>query len=438
MPKIGTPAPVPAPSVADIEMSPMPALLVANIGMPAPSMADIGMSPMPAPSVADIGISPMPALSATIIGIPAPIPAPSVAGIGVQAAPVPLVPKIGMPAPMSAPSVADIGMPAPSMAGIGISPKPAPSVSDTVTPAALPAPSAAVNRMPDAVDVRAAAGNELPAAPLAPALAMVATQLPAAVPAIEPPSMLRKPTLSFIGPSGADELTVVGVDRNRPPGALAVKGSPNLTLASAVDPGIPQQRTWAAASVPLPSSAPEALPTSYQPPTWSQGPAPEAAKSPVSTTDLKSGLHAVDPSADTASKLADGQTQIEQTASPNVLSSLPTTSSTGATDPAPPIKVGTHAAQILPTVIMLAKSGQGGEQMTIRLHPAELGMVQVRIERAASGAAPAGAEAAIQHGRPPAGPAASSQAAMPRPLRRTPAHIAPVWTSPPEHQRRLF
>jgi flagellar hook-length control protein FliK len=266
-------------------------------------------------------------------------------------------------------------------------PKPAPLVADIETPAAIPAPSAVANRMPDAVAVRAAAGNELPAPPLAPALAMVATQLPAAVPATEPPSMLRNPAPLFVGPLEADELTVAGVDRNRPPVALAVEGRPDLTLASAADPGVPQHRTWAAASEPLPSSTPEARPTSYQPPTSSQAPGPEAANAPISTTDLKSGLHAVDPSAHTASHTADGGTQIEQTASPNALSSLPTTSGTVAPDPAPSIKEGTHAAQILPTVIMLAKSALGGEQMTVQLHPAELGMVQVRIERAASGAA---------------------------------------------------
>jgi hypothetical protein len=49
--------------------------------------------------------------------------------------------------------------------------------------------------------------------------------------------------------------------------------------------------------------------------------------------------------------------------------------------------MGTPAAQIVPTLVTLAKSALGGEQMTIRLHPVELGMVQVRIERAASGAA---------------------------------------------------
>ncbi|MDR3530309.1 MAG: flagellar hook-length control protein FliK [Rhodopila sp.] len=34
---------------------------------------------------------------------------------------------------------------------------------------------------------------------------------------------------------------------------------------------------------------------------------------------------------------------------------------------------------------MLGKTADGSQQMTIRLHPAELGMVQVRIERASSG-----------------------------------------------------
>ena len=445
VPKIGMPAPLPARSVADIGMQAVQEPSVPKIGMPAPlparSVGDIGMqavqepsvpkigmpAPLPARSVADIGVQAVQEPSVPKIGMPAPLPARSVADIGMQAVQDPSVPKNGMPAPLPARSAADIGMspmpsllvanigmtaplvadirvssmPVPSVADIGIlptpalsaanigmpAPKPAPSVSDIETPAAIPAPSAVVNRMPDAVAVRAAAGNELPAPPLAPALAMVATQLPAAVRATEPPSMLRKPAPLFVGPLEADELTVAGVDRNRPPVALAVEGPPDPTLASAADPGIPQQRTRAAASVPLPSSAPEAPPMSYQPPTWSQAPAPEAAKSAISTTDLKGGLHAVDPSPDTASKSTDGEKQIEQTASPNTLSSLPTTSGTVAANPPPSIKEGTHAAQILPTVIMLAKSGLGGEQMTVRLHPAELGMVQVRIERAASGAA---------------------------------------------------
>jgi flagellar hook-length control protein FliK len=211
--------------------------------------------------------------------------------------------------------------------------------------------------------------------------------LPEAVPAVEPPSILRKPAPKFVGPSEADKLTVTEFDRNTPPAALPVKSSSDLPPAPAADPGTRSQQTWAAASIPPSSSAPEAPPTSYQPPPWSQAPAPGAADPPVSTTDLKSGLHTADLTADTAPRSAVGETQIEQTASPNALSSSPATSGTVATDPAPPIKVGTHAAQIVPTLITLAKSALGSEQMTVRLHPAELGMVQVRIERAASGAA---------------------------------------------------
>jgi hypothetical protein len=395
------PAAVPAPATTRLPPAP-PTPAEPDVAVPASAMVAEEMSAAPAPSVAGVRVQAVPVPSVPKIEMP--VPARSVADIGVQAEQEPSVPKIGMPAPVPARSVADVGMspmPVPSVADIGIlpmpalsaanirmpAPKPAPLVADIETPAAIPAPSAVANRMPDAVAVRAAAGNELPAPPLAPALAMVATQLPAAVPATEPPSMLRNPAPLFVGPLEADELTVAGVDRNRPPVALAVEGRPDLTLASAADPGVPQHRTWAAASEPLPSSTPEARPTSYQPPTSSQAPGPEAANAPISTTDLKSGLHAVDPSAHTASHTADGGTQIEQTASPNALSSLPTTSGTVAPDPAPSIKEGTHAAQILPTVIMLAKSALGGEQMTVQLHPAELGMVQVRIERAASGAA---------------------------------------------------
>jgi hypothetical protein len=36
-------------------------------------------------------------------------------------------------------------------------------------------------------------------------------------------------------------------------------------------------------------------------------------------------------------------------------------------------------------LVTLAKTADGTQQMTVRLHPAELGMVQVRIERATSG-----------------------------------------------------
>jgi hypothetical protein len=46
---------------------------------------------------------------------------------------------------------------------------------------------------------------------------------------------------------------------------------------------------------------------------------------------------------------------------------------------------GSPHAQLAPTLVTLAKTADGAQQMTVRLHPAELGMVQVRIERATSG-----------------------------------------------------
>jgi hypothetical protein len=193
--------------------------------------------------------------------------------------------------------------------------------------------------------------------------------------------MPRKPAL--VGPSEADEPTVAGFDRNRPPVALPVKNSP----APGAYSGTPSQQTSAATSIHRPSSAGEAPPASYQPSPSSQAAAPDATSSPIATTDRKNGLHAADPIAGPALGPAVGEMQIEQTASSNAVFSSPTTSGTVATDPAPPTKMAMHPAQIVPTLITLAKSALGGEQMTVRLHPAELGMVQVRIERSAFGAA---------------------------------------------------
>ncbi len=55
----------------------------------------------------------------------------------------------------------------------------------------------------------------------------------------------------------------------------------------------------------------------------------------------------------------------------------------------PPAHTGSPAAmveQVAPAIFTLAKTADGNQQMTVRLQPEELGMVQVRIARAASGA----------------------------------------------------
>jgi flagellar hook-length control protein FliK len=61
-----------------------------------------------------------------------------------------------------------------------------------------------------------------------------------------------------------------------------------------------------------------------------------------------------------------------------------TTASVAA--PAPTHHPASPADQVAPTLLTLAKTAEGGQQMTVRLQPADLGMVQVKIERALSGA----------------------------------------------------
>ena len=45
------------------------------------------------------------------------------------------------------------------------------------------------------------------------------------------------------------------------------------------------------------------------------------------------------------------------------------------------------ATQLAPALLALGQGADGGQQMTLRLHPADLGMVQVRIERSTAGVA---------------------------------------------------
>jgi flagellar hook-length control protein FliK len=64
-----------------------------------------------------------------------------------------------------------------------------------------------------------------------------------------------------------------------------------------------------------------------------------------------------------------------------------TTSATGTATPAAAPQPAPPAAQVAPALLTLGQSTDGGQQMTLRLHPAELGMVQVQIDKTAAGAA---------------------------------------------------
>jgi hypothetical protein len=69
---------------------------------------------------------------------------------------------------------------------------------------------------------------------------------------------------------------------------------------------------------------------------------------------------------------------------PDVTPAAITTVATAAA-PTQTAHLPSPTAQIAPTLVTLARAADGTQQMTVRLHPAELGMVQVRIERATSG-----------------------------------------------------
>jgi hypothetical protein len=51
-----------------------------------------------------------------------------------------------------------------------------------------------------------------------------------------------------------------------------------------------------------------------------------------------------------------------------------------------PVHPAMPAAQLAPALMTLAKTPDGSQQMTVRLNPDQLGMVQIRLDRAPSGA----------------------------------------------------
>lgn len=106
----------------------------------------------------------------------------------------------------------------------------------------------------------------------------------------------------------------------------------------------------------------------------------------TSTADRKATLHPVDAAAAPPQLELTSSSPLDQMAS----SISATTVSTAATVAASP---STHAApsaspieQLAPTLLTLAKTTDGSQQMTVSLQPLDLGLVQVKIARAASGA----------------------------------------------------
>ncbi|WP_158928410.1 flagellar hook-length control protein FliK, partial [Acidisphaera sp. S103] len=100
--------------------------------------------------------------------------------------------------------------------------------------------------------------------------------------------------------------------------------------------------------------------------------------------DRKITLHPVEAGTDPAKPAVSSVSTAEQVA-PAV--TLPTVPATAATTVAAPHQAqpASPVEQLAPTLLTLAKTPDGGQQMTVRLHPADMGMVQVRIAQAPSG-----------------------------------------------------
>lgn len=192
--------------------------------------------------------------------------------------------------------------------------------------------------------------------------------------------------------SGTAETVVAGPDRNGVQAALPAEGSPNKSAVPATaDPDDASQPVQPTPHLPDPANnsdpaSDRATPrASYQPLASLQSPVPAAADTVVATIDRKNGPHAVAAATDTLPQLLSGDSPVEQTASPPVPLAVPTASTAAALPTTHPAASALPVAQIAPALVTLAKAADGSQQMTVRLDPVELGMVELRISRATSG-----------------------------------------------------
>jgi flagellar hook-length control protein FliK len=148
-----------------------------------------------------------------------------------------------------------------------------------------------------------------------------------------------------------------------------------------------------------PQSSPEALPSLAAQPKFSPALSPRASHAPRAdgtepqSSDPGNGItfRPVDAPADPVQPAALASTALQQVVSfDTITAAMPATVFAPAPAPSTPqaragIK-GSAAEQVGPALMTLAKSVDGLQEITVRLHPADLGSVQIRIARAAFGA----------------------------------------------------
>jgi hypothetical protein len=146
-------------------------------------------------------------------------------------------------------------------------------------------------------------------------------------------------------------------------------------------PGLPSQPVRPAVAD---AASPQAISVSTPPQTPLPAvPADTAGSaSPTSAADHKITLRPAEAAADPAQPMATDGATLDQVGPTGTPPTVPTTTSVAAAHQAP---VASPAEQVAPALLTLAKTADGSQQMTVRLQPAGLGMVQVRIAQAASG-----------------------------------------------------
>ena len=103
---------------------------------------------------------------------------------------------------------------------------------------------------------------------------------------------------------------------------------------------------------------------------------------PAPASEHKIMLRPVETAADPAQPTAPPAASLEQAApvvAPAVTATVTAPAASSQPHPATP------AEQVAPALLTLAKTADGSQQMTVRLQPGDLGMVEVRIARAAAG-----------------------------------------------------
>ncbi len=111
---------------------------------------------------------------------------------------------------------------------------------------------------------------------------------------------------------------------------------------------------------------------------------PTSLVAPVA--DPKVALHPADAAPAQIQHVEVSEMLIDQAVPTSAPTASPSPLVAVATPPAHPGSPAAMVEQVAPAIFTLAKTADGNQQMTVRLQPDELGMVQVRIARAASGA----------------------------------------------------